>query len=456
MRVTARSRLRLSLENLLFILLWLAAVGLLAWLSTRYHLTLDWTAAGRNSLSESSRVLVERLQEPVSVTAYARDNDLLREAISDLVARYQRVNPRLELRFVDPDTAPAKVRELGIQVDGEMVLEYLGRTQHALHPGEKEFSSALQRLLRGTDRWLGFLEGHGERSITGDANHDLSLWASQLESRGVRSRSLKLTDGAGIPDNTSAVVIAGPRVALLPGEVDMLRDWIGRGGNLLWLLDPGDAQGLGPLFGDLGLQPVPGVIVDPATQLFGIQQVDVAIISTYTAHPAIPDFELITVFPHAMALQEAGDGSGFEAVPLLTTEAHAWAETGPLQGEIQRDADEAAGPLTLAFALTRPRPGGSVDDAGSVPVQRLVVIGNGDFLANSYLGNAGNLDLGLSLVNWLVEDDQLLKIPARTAIDQSLELSRLDEIVIGIGHLLVLPALLLGSGLLIWMRRRKR
>ena len=87
--------------------------------------------------------------------------------------------------------------------------------------------------------------------------------------------------------------------------------------------------------------------------------------------------------------------------------------------------------------------------------QRIVVIGDGDFLANSYISNAGNLDLGLALSRWLVGDNQMIGIPAPQASDSELHLSRLAIGIIGIGSLIVLPLLLLsGGGLMAWRRNR--
>ena len=88
--------------------------------------------------------------------------------------------------------------------------------------------------------------------------------------------------------------------------------------------------------------------------------------------------------------------------------------------------------------------------------QRVLVIGDGDFLSNAYLGNAGNLDLGLNLVRWATGQDRLLDIPAKTAVDLELNLSRTALIVIGFGFLLVLPAGLALTGGIIWWRRRRR
>ena len=97
------------------------------------------------------------------------------------------------------------------------------------------------------------------------------------------------------------------------------------------------------------------------------------------------------------------------------------------------------------------------DESGaSLPMQRIIVIGDGDFLSNTYLGNAGNLGLGLNMVQWLSHDDATLNIRIKSAPDTSLVLGKIAQAVIGLGFLLGLPALLLLSGVIIWLLRRRR
>ncbi len=100
----------------------------------------------------------------------------------------------------------------------------------------------------------------------------------------------------------------------------------------------------------------------------------------------------------------------------------------------------------------RSKPGGK--EGGDE--QRVVVIGDGDFLSNTYLGNAGNLDLGLNLITWLSHDDAFIDIRARGAPDTALVMGRTTTAVIGLGFLVGLPLLLLAAGLVIWLRRRRR
>jgi len=456
MKVTIQSKRQIRLQNVLFVLLFVLVLGLLAWLSQRYQYQADWTANNRNTLSEASVAVLEKMPEPVQVSAFTSDPGALHKHIADLLARYQRYKKSLQLEFINPDTEPEKVRQLGIAADGELLFEYQGRSEQVRDLNEQAITNALQRLSRVAERWIVFVEGHGERSPFGKANHDLQVWTQQLEAKGFRTQGLNLATAAVVPDNASVLVIAGPQVDFLPGEVRLIEDYIRRGGNLLWLADPDGMHGLEPLAEQLGITFEPGVIVDPTAQMFAINDPTFAIVGDYGQHPVVDGFEVLTIFPRAAGVmvepQAEWQGDSF----LLTT-ARSWSETGVLAGEIGfDDLEDVAGPLSLAAALTRSLDNEAADEESDEPrQQRILVLGDGDFISNAYLGNGGNLDLGMNMVNWLSRDDQLIAVPAKTTLDSSLNLSRNASMVIGFGFLILLPALLLLSGLTIWLKRRK-
>jgi hypothetical protein len=85
----------------------------------------------------------------------------------------------------------------------------------------------------------------------------------------------------------------------------------------------------------------------------------------------------------------------------------------------------------------------------------VVVLGDGDFLSNRFLGNGGNRALGTRVVDWLLADDALLDIATVQAPDRELALSRTAVATIGFGWLFGLPLGLLAiGGLIAWRRRR--
>jgi ABC-type uncharacterized transport system involved in gliding motility auxiliary subunit len=446
---TPKTHWQLRLMNLSFVVLFLLAVGLLQWLAKEYHLQFDWTRMHRHSLAPASVTVTERLKEPLKITAFASQRGETRRFIQEMVARYQKHKPDITLEFVDPDTAPERVREAGVQFDGELVFEY-GDARENLSPAqfnEQNFTNALTRLGHRGERWVVFLSGHGERSPDKQANFDFSTWAGQLRSRGFQTRSLSLGEHPRIPDNTTVLVIAGPRTRLLAGEVREIQNYLDRGGGLLWLHDPGLLLGLEPLAESFGIEFHPGVIVDPASE--DITGNAAAIVVTkYGSHPVVRDFGDNTVFPQAAGIS-LSTPEGWQGSVLMDTRPASWSETGALDGPIQfNKGRDIRGPLNLAVALIR-----ALDNKRE---QRVIVIGDGDFLANSFIPNGGNLELGMSIVNWLSQDDAFVNIPVKTARDRSLDLSRGGQLAIVAVFLALLPITLIGSGVWIWLRRRKR
>jgi ABC-type uncharacterized transport system involved in gliding motility auxiliary subunit len=393
--------------------------------------------------------VAERLKEPLKITAFASQRGETRRFIQEMVGRYQKHKPDITLEFVDPDTAPERVREAGVQFDGELVFEY-GDARENLSPtqfNEQNFTNALTRLGHRGERWVVFLSGHGERSPEKQANFDLSTWAAQLRQRGFQTRTLSLGEHPRIPDNTTVLVIAGPRTRLLAGEVREIQNYLDRGGNLLWLHDPGLLLGLEPLAESFGIEFHPGVIVDPASE--DITGNAAAIVVTkYGSHPVVRNFGDNTVFPQSAGVS-LNAPEGWLGSVLMDTRPSSWSETGAIDGPIQFDKGrDIRGPLNLAVALTR-----TLDNKRE---QRVIVVGDGDFLANTYIPNGGNLELGMSLTNWLSQDDAFVNIPVKTARDRSLDLSRGGQLAIVAVFLALLPITLVGSGVWIWLRRRKR
>jgi ABC-type uncharacterized transport system involved in gliding motility auxiliary subunit len=86
---------------------------------------------------------------------------------------------------------------------------------------------------------------------------------------------------------------------------------------------------------------------------------------------------------------------------------------------------------------------------------RLVVFGDSDFASNGQLGSVGNPTLLLNALNWLVERENLLAIPAKKADQIQLNLTRRDLGTIYLIVLVALPLASLSAGVAVYLRRRR-
>jgi ABC-type uncharacterized transport system involved in gliding motility auxiliary subunit len=433
-----------------------AAVAV-AFLSTRFGFENDWSDANGASLSPPSIALLNTLDAPVEVVSYASRQNGLRAVIADFVERYRRAKPDVTLRFVDPDADPEAMRAAGVMVDGEMDLRYRDRSERLKVLSETEFSNALLRLSRARERIVAFLEGEGERQPLGKANADLGQFVAALADRGLRAVPLPLANTGKVPENADLVVVANPRVALAPAVANELVDYVDRGGNLLWLTEPDENAGLDALADALSIRVLPGTVVDASGSAFGLGDPSFVALAKYPPHAVTKNFLLTTLLPQPAALAQLANPA-WDVKPILRSSDKSWNETGhiPKAGEaadtIRQDADagEIAGPLDLGFALSRisPRP--------DKKEQRVVVIGDGDFLSNSFLGNGGNREFGQRVFDWLTGDDDQISVPDKSAPDRTLSLTQAQLGAISVVFLVAVPLVLAASGLLIGWRRRRR
>ena len=450
----------LQIKNVGYSLVLLLAAILLYLLIAAFPLHVDTTRNASNSLSSSSIDTLKQLHGAVNITMYANSKDPelgdVEQLVRDFIGLYQRYKPDIKLAFVDPVKDAEAMRKAQIRTGREMVVEYGGRNEHLTLLNEQTITSALLRLAHTTEQKLMYVDGHGERKLDGQANHDLGEFGSKLKKNGFQIASLNLALTQDVPSNGSVLVITQPQIKMLPGEVDKILRYVDAGGNLLWLLDAEPLQGLERLASRLGILLTPGTVIDPEAQKMNAPS-NWTLGASYPPHPITRNFNLITAFPFARSLgredgstQADKEGRGKDArwhfSTLVEAAGNGWVSRNPIPQTPHFDkTHDVPGPFSIAIALQRDI---------NAHEQRIVVVGSGSFLANAYSGNGGNIDFGINMVNWLANEEHLITTQPRATIDNTITLSKSQLSVISIGFVIVLPLLMVITGGILWWRRR--
>ena len=434
------------LRNSLYVLLLLCASIALGALAARFPLQRDLTHNAANSLEPTSIEVLGQLKAPVHITVYATEQDArlgdIRKVIRNFLSLYQRYKPDIQVSYIDPEKEPDKTRKARVQLNGEMVVEYAGRSEHLTQLNESILSTTLLRLAHGRDQTVLYLDGHGERKLDGIANHDLgALFGAKLKQNGFKISSLNLALAQEVPANASLLVLTQPQLDLLPGEMDKLLRYLGSGGNLLWLVDAEPLHGLERLAEKLDLLLPPGIVIDPAAAGMNAP-VTWSMGTVYPPHALTRNFNLITAFPSARPLVW-NENPDWQHHALVEIGARAWVSTNAKP--VFDKKRDTPGPAIIALALDR-----TIDDRE----QRIVVVGSGAFLSNIFAGNGGNVDLGINMVNWLAGEEHLITLQPRAAKDSNLVLGKMQLTFIGLTFLLGVPLLLAGGGTYLWWKRR--
>jgi hypothetical protein len=463
MKINRNLRLQMLAQSWFFVILFVLLVIILGYLATQYRYAKDVTQANRNILTQGSVNVLKQMKDPIEITVFATNDDAnrgdtFRKGILDFVARYQREKKNIHLKFINPSAEPKLAQEANIKEDGEVVVEYNKRAEHITPPiAEQDMTNLLVRLSRTNTQPIMFLDGHGERHLQGIKNNDLGEFGKQLESKGFKFANPDLTIAQSVPSNGAMLVIAGPQVDVSDIEAKKIKGYLEAGGNVLWLLDDDNLRGLQQVAEYLNLTVSPGIAVDMTAAQYGADA-KVAFASFYGDHAITRNFQLRTLFPEAHEVSAVGtDDNGWKVSKLVEVAPNGWLESdkivngGKAQKAVFDEKKDKRGPITIGIAMER---------IYGKKGQRVVVMGNGNFLSNTFITNGGNLDFGVNIINWLTGDDKLITIQPMPLKDINVTIpgddkSRLIAWLVFHGFQYFIPIGFFVAGFWLWWRRRK-
>lgn len=460
------------------------------WLGSRHWLRGDWTKTRLYSLSATTRKLVGALTKPVRITVFMDRESRLWTPVSEILARYRALSPKIEVEYLDPKRNPARaealVREFGIRqstvvfrsgdrkkyVEEDKLADYdfanaqMGRAAPEIKAfkGEEAFTSAILAVTEARTPHVYFSAGHGEASLdSGERGRGLADAKQLLERDNLSVAKWESLGKDSVPADADAIVVAGPRTAFLEPETGALEKYLAGGGRVLMMLDPvlpaagspAPDYGLGRLLAGNGIKVGNDIVVDPANAL-PLVGAETVFANHYGSHPivrALADESLPVILPLARSVAKADTPAapGTSATVLVETSPDGWGETSlaNLEEQVKKDPQDTAGPVGLAVAVGPAEAGKSSDKKG-----RLVAVGNSRFAANGALGNAGNANLFLNSVHWLTGSEKQIGIAPKTPEQASLSLTQSQVRRIGLFSIVGLPALAIVLGVWVWYRRR--
>jgi ABC-2 type transport system permease protein len=253
----------------------------LVYASGQWFFRIDLTAEKRYSITEVSKNVVERLENPVNITLYL-DGELpagfrkLKKSIEEKIADYNAFSSEpIHLMVFDPYRITDKKSQqkffqelvaLGIQPTNSLQNTDRGTVTRMIFPGavveygdkkiginllknnqeahaevnlnnsieslEYEFTSAFADLLSNEKHGIAFLNGHGE--LNEHETHDFTeSLSNKYEVTRISSNQL-----SGNASKFKVVVIANPTKAFPEVDKFYLDQYLMEGGRLMWLIDP--------------------------------------------------------------------------------------------------------------------------------------------------------------------------------------------------------------------------
>jgi ABC-type uncharacterized transport system involved in gliding motility auxiliary subunit len=452
------------------VLVFLGILIAVNYLSFRQNKRWDLTKNQQYTLSDQTVKLLKNLDSPVKFLVFDKTDgfDRFRSALEEY--RYQSPS-KVAVEYIDADKKPVEARQYQVQSYGTVVIEYKGRTERVTSAEEQDLTGGLVKVLNPNKKKVYFLQGHGEKDPEdSDPRLGYSAVKTALAGDNYDVAKVVLAQEKDVPADASVVVIAGPKTDLLQPEADMLQRFLRKGGHVMVLIDPPDEKTpptpvLEAFLRDWDFQVGKDIVVDASGmgQLIGTDA-SVPVVAKYPSHPITDRFNVITAYPLAQSITPILPASnGRAAVPIIQTSERSWAETDMAQlksGRVELNADKGdkPGPVTIGAvtatnATDVPKPDPS-KTGERPPESRFVTIGDSDFAANYAIRIQGNQDLFLNTINWLAQQENLISIRPKAPSDSHLTITARQATAVLWMSLLVVPALVFGTGVWTWWRKR--
>lgn len=335
-------------------------------------------------------------------------------------------------------------------------------------------NAAFKRLLGTSMPKVAFVSGELERSIHKKGRreyHDATIDKSGIYSlinTGFDVDTLNLS-AQHIPPDVTTLVLADPKIALSETVKGKIASYIASGGNMLLLGEPGKEEVLNPVLAQMGVQLMPGQLVEPSKNETA-DKVWSYLTPTFldlANSPALRG-ELKYRYLHknysepvfcyrlsgAAAISYKSD-SGFTVKPLLLTKPiyrlnpnEVWLKQGklitdsvapvfnPQEGDLKRDS------FNLALQLSRQVKGKE---------QRIIVLGDADIFSKD-----GSRGAPQFILSWLSYNQFPVYTPIPRPKDRRVLLSPERASAQKIAYVWVFPGIFLMMGSVLLIRRKRK
>ncbi len=464
-------------------------------ISIRLFGRLDLTKQGVFTLAEASRDLVSQLDDRVNVKAYFTEDlpapyNGNRRAVLDILneykayakgnLQYEFINPEgekgeqeaqqqgiapVQVQVVEDDKLEVKRGYMGLVFQYEDRKELLPVVQN-LASLEYDISSALKRLTTRTKRRIGFTAGYGEPEL-GALRQASQMLAGQYELVPV---DLAVDSSRRI--DVDALLVIAPQKKFSEAAVELLRQYLAGGGKIAFMLNRMSASlqaryaqpietGLEGLLQTYGIAVNADLVRDAQCANISVVQqqgsftmqtqmpfVYIPVASTFHRDNIMVKDLSSVVFHFVSSIDTAGASAIGADVDVLVRSSK---QGGRQSGFIMMDpfqrftrAELAEEGIPLAVSVT----------GGEASIARVVVVGDGDFMQDEFLGNRGNLTFFVNIVDYLADDAGLITIRSKNIIQPPLEqVSDGTKRLVKYGNLLLPPVLVILYGLIRWRRR---
>jgi len=494
-------RFQFGLNTLVQIVVVTGIVLMLNYLSFRHFKRWDYSRDRKFALSSQTTNLLSHLKKPVRAVIFFSGAGELVPDLQGLMREYEFASKKMfTAEYIDPFRSLTRAQDLQTKYkfganENILILDYdgrskfvnaadmadiempdqmsmmMGQTQPRIKAfkGEQAITTALLELTEGKANKIYAVGGHGEPDLSGP---ELKLFAESLKRQNIEAAPLNLLNVGAVPEDARSLIICGPKHDFTELEMKLLEGFWEKKGRIFVLLNPfARTPRLTAWLNEQAILPQEDRVIgvgsflgtdesgNPRVTKGTIKEAGFVVLNSHTK--MTKDYQGVSKrllgTTQSLQIDKAREQiAKLKIIPLLASVEGFWGETDLAGDEEQAAFDpkkDHMGPLNLAVAVEK---GGIKDERVKVETSRLVVVGNAEMLgSNAYrLSEGVSIDLSLNALNWLLDREELIGIPAKEKKNVTLSLDDKQLRQIQIAVMAVIPGIVAVFGLLNWWQRR--
>ena len=422
----------------------------------------DMTKNKLYSLSDQTYKVMDKLSHDVNIIIFCKQSSY-DQGMSEIINKYPSKSKKITVKYVDPTTNPQVAKKYSSTeneiANGSIVVESVGKfkaikeselynTKEDQTTGETSVQSlAVEQKITGAIMYVTGdknsivynLQGHKEIALATEVSSDLSNQNFSIKSVNLLTNDWKPVAG-------DMLLVSSPSIDISKEELIKLKDFFSKGGHGIFLMDL--QKGKFPNFDDLmstfGIQIGHSLILEGDSKKF--YQEPAYLIPKMNSHAIINPMvsaNLPILFPVAQPIEQLKvKKDSLKIEPLLTTSGQSFGKKNINSTKAQKESGDIDGPFDVAVAIT---------DTQELSNAKIVVFSSSGFIN---VAAGGNIDLFMNSINWVQGLEENISITPKDLTTLPLEITKAQTLGFSALVIIVIPAIVLIIGVVVWLRRR--
>ena len=327
--------------------------------------------------------------------------------------------------------------------------EYIGTT--ASLDGEQQITSAVNYCLMQVLPKVYSLTGHGESDLPEEYQDAVSKLNLEVQ-------ELSLLTVSKIPDDCDTVMLLDPLSDINEAEYNMLNTFLDTGGRLLAVTSPTNyaRPWLDKLMAGFSMKSSHGIVVEGDASNYAAAYDGTYLLPNIENHaitqPLI-DNRYSIFMPLSSGITWIKSTDNVKTFSLLRTTLGSYEkEEAYNYSTLEKEAKDPTGPFTLAMLSIKTSPDYSCDDSMVVWFSSSSIMSS----TVNQLVSGANMDLLLNSLSYICDQTNSISIHSKSMNYRYLNVSGSAATLWSVILIGILPAACLATGLVIFLRRRKR